>query len=126
MDPLDRLNEKPCHARDPDRKDALETQVRKAGGLLLQPQSMHRPFDVAQRCASRSNARYRRVRRAAGKIEKNVTHSMLAVHSVCSGCGALLSLSETLDAVGDLGSFVAFVRKLCDREGEGLEIPGDA
>ena len=41
LDPLDRLNQKPLHAHDPDRKDAFETQVRKAGGLLLQPQSMH-------------------------------------------------------------------------------------
>ena len=105
---------------------ALEAQVRKAGGLLLQPQSMHRPFNVAQRRASRTNARHRRVRGAAGQVEKNLTHSKLAVHSVCSGCGALLSLSETLDTVGDLRSFVAFVRKLCDRQGEGLEIPGDA
>src|SRR4051812_7379026 len=87
---------------------------------------MHRPFDVAQRRASRTNARHRRVRVAAGHIEKNLTHSMPAVRAVCSGCGALLSLSETLDAVGDLRSFVAVVRKLCDREGEGLEIPGDA
>src|SRR5207249_719482 len=83
---------------------------------------MHRPFDVAQRRASRTNARHRRVRGAAGHIEKNLTHSMLAVHAVCSGCGALLSLSETLDAVGDLRSFVAFVRKLCDRQGEGLAV----
>src|SRR5438093_2685165 len=99
---------------------AFQAPLEPDGGLLLQPQSMHRPFDVAQRRASRTNARHRRVRGAAGHIEKNLTHSMLAVHAVCSGCGALLSLSETLDAVGDLRSFVAFVRKLCDREGEGL------
>ena len=35
---------------------------------------MHRPFDVAQRRASRTNARYRKVRGTAGKIEKNLTH----------------------------------------------------
>src|SRR5580693_2855964 len=40
---------------------------------------MHRPFDVAQRRASRTNARHRRVRGAAGQIEKNLTHSKLAV-----------------------------------------------
>ena len=82
LDPLDRLNQKPEHAHDPGRKDAFETQVRKAGSLLLQPQSMHRPFDVSQRRASPTNARSRKVRGAAGKIEKNLTHSMLAVHSV--------------------------------------------
>src|SRR4029453_16511760 len=35
---------------------------------------MHRPFDVAQRRASRTNARYRKGRGASGKIEKNLTH----------------------------------------------------
>src|SRR5262245_44029635 len=79
LDPLDRLNQKPGHTRDPDRKDALETQIRKAGGLLLQPQPMHRSVDVAQRYASRTDACHRRVRGAAGKIEKNLTHSMLPV-----------------------------------------------
>src|SRR5262245_59223413 len=82
LDPLDRLNQKPCHARDPDRKDPVETQVRKASGLLLQPQSMRRPVDIAQRRASRINARYRKVRGAAGKIEKNLTHSTYIVPSV--------------------------------------------
>ena len=48
----------------------------------LPADSMHRPFDVAQGRASRTNARYRKVRGAAGKIEKNLTHSMLAVSSV--------------------------------------------
>ena len=42
------------HARDPDRQDAVEAQFRKAGRVLLQPQSMHRSCDVAQRRASRT------------------------------------------------------------------------
>jgi hypothetical protein len=75
LDPLDRLNQKPRHARDPDRKDALETQVRKAGGLLLQPQSMHRSVGVAQWRAARTNARDGKGRAAAATIEKNLTHS---------------------------------------------------
>ena len=50
---------------------------------------------------------------------------MLAVQSVFSSCGALLNLSETLDAVRDLRSFAAFVRELCDCEREGLQISGD-
>jgi len=42
---------------------------------------MHRPFDVAQRRASQTNAGSRKVREAAGKIEKNLTPSMRAVPS---------------------------------------------
>jgi hypothetical protein len=38
LDPLDRLNQEPGHARDPDRKDAFETQIGKAGGLLFRSQ----------------------------------------------------------------------------------------
>ena len=56
-------------------ENALDTPVRKAGDLLLQPQSMHRHFDVAQWRAARTNARHRRVRGAAGQIEKNLTRA---------------------------------------------------
>src|SRR5258708_29979384 len=40
---------------------------------------MHRPFDVAQRRASRTNARHGRVRGAPGQIEKNLTRPIAAV-----------------------------------------------
>ena len=39
---------------------------------------------------------------AAGHIEKNLTHSMLAVHSVCSGCGALLEQAEAISAAAPI------------------------
>src|SRR3954471_7522904 len=35
-------------------------------------------------------------------------------------------LSETLDAVRDLGTLVPFVRQLCHREGERLQVPRDS
>src|SRR5215472_4216658 len=91
LDPLDRLNQKPCHARDPGRKDAFETQVREAGGLLLQPQRMYRSFDVAQRRASRTNAAGGEVQGAAGTAagtidDENLTHSILTESSIRISC----------------------------------------
>src|SRR4029077_13096005 len=69
LDPLDRLNQKPRDAHDPDRKDPCETQLGNTRRLLLQPQSMHRSFVVAQRRPARTSARSWKARRR-GKIEK--------------------------------------------------------
>jgi len=55
---------------------------------------MHRPFDVAQWRASRTNARHRRVRGAEGQIEKNLTHSMLGVHLFAVGSESATQFSR--------------------------------
>jgi hypothetical protein len=75
---------------------------------------MHRPFDVAQRRASRTNARDRKVRGAADKIEKNLTHSMLAVSSVRVPTYYQLGLAVTLEFVGPLGVAIAGSRRALD------------
>jgi hypothetical protein len=50
----------------------LRGEIWKAGRLLLQPQSMHRPVDLAQRRAAQPNAHFWKVR-GPGEIEKGIS-----------------------------------------------------
>ena len=41
LDPLDTVHQKSGYPEDPNRKDALETRIGKAGCLLLRSQPVH-------------------------------------------------------------------------------------